>query len=46
MKLKKIIRVILSANVLLLFVFAFLPILMIKPDIEIMQTLLEYINKE
>lgn len=46
MKLKKFIRTTLSANFLLLFVFAFLPILMLKPDIELMQTFLEYINKE
>ncbi|QUW22874.1 hypothetical protein JSQ81_04655 [Sporosarcina sp. Marseille-Q4063] len=46
MKPMKIIRTILSANFLLLFVFAFLPILMIKPDIEIMQIVLEFINKE
>ena len=46
MKVKKIIRTILSANILLLVVFAFLPILMIKPDIELMQTFLDYINKE
>ncbi|WP_281181731.1 hypothetical protein [Sporosarcina ureilytica] len=42
----KIIRALVSANVLLLFVFALLPVLMIKPDIEVMQTLLAYINKE
>ena len=46
MKFKKFCRVILSANVLLLFVFAFLPILIIKPDFELMQMLLQYINKE
>lgn len=46
MKFKKIFRVILSANILLLFVFAFLPILIIKPDFELMQMLLQYINKE
>ena len=46
MKFKKLFRVILSANILLLFVFAFLPILIIKPDFELMQMLLQYINKE
>jgi hypothetical protein len=46
MKPLKIIRTIVSANLCLLFVFAFLPILMIKPDIEIMQTILTFINKD
>lgn len=46
MTIKKFIRITLSANFLLLFAFAFLPVLMLKPDIELMQILLEYINKE
>ncbi|WP_172370890.1 hypothetical protein [Sporosarcina jiandibaonis] len=46
MKPMKMIRTIVSANFLLLFVFAFLPVLMIKPDIEVMQTVLEFINKD
>ncbi len=46
MKIKKIIRTTLSANILLLFVFAFLPVLAIKPDMELLQTMLTYINKD
>lgn len=46
MSVKKFFRLTLSANFLLLFVFAFLPILMLKPDIELMQGLIDYINKE
>lgn len=46
MKFKKVIRATLSANILLLFVFAFLPVLAIKPDMELLQTFLAYINKD
>ena len=46
MNIKKSIRIMISANFLLLFVFAFLPVFMLKPDIDLMQSLLEYINKE
>ncbi len=42
----KFIRSIIGAQVLFLFVFAFLPALMFKPDIEITQSLLQYITKE
>lgn len=42
----KFIRSILGAQVLLLFVFAFLPVLMFKPDIEIIQSLLHFVTKE
>ncbi|HLR09824.1 MAG TPA: hypothetical protein VK120_00365 [Sporosarcina sp.] len=42
----KFIRSIIGAQVLFLFVFAFLPALMFKPDIEIIQSLLQYITKE
>ncbi|SUJ14198.1 Uncharacterised protein [Sporosarcina pasteurii] len=42
----KIIRPLVSANLMLLFVFALLPVLFIKPDIEVIQSLLAYINKE
>lgn len=42
----KFIRSILGANILLLFVFAFLPVLMFKPDIDLMQNLLVYLNKD
>lgn len=42
----KFIRSTIGANLLLLFVFAFLPVLMFKPDVEIMQSLLAFINKE
>lgn len=42
----KFIRATLTANVLLLGVFAFLPVLAIKPDTDFMQLMLEFINKE
>lgn len=42
----KFIRATLTANLVLLGVFAFLPVLLIKPDVEFMQMMLEYINKE
>lgn len=42
----KFIRTVVSANILLLAVFAFFPILIIKPDMELMQIMLEYINKD
>lgn len=42
----KFIRTTLTANVVLLGVFAFLPVLLIKPDVELMQIMLDFINKE
>lgn len=42
----KFIRSILGAQLLLLIVFAFLPVLMFKPDIEIIQSILQYVTKE
>lgn len=46
MKLTKTIRAFLGANFLLLFVFAFLPVLAIKPDMALIQSALDYINKD
>ena len=46
MNIKKIIRATLSANLLLLFVFAFLPVLAIKPDVEFIQGFLNYMNRD
>lgn len=42
----KFLRSTITANLVLLFVFAFLPVLMFKPDVEVMQTFLNYINKD
>lgn len=42
----KFIRSIIGANLLLIFVFAFLPVLMFKPDVEIMQSFLAFLTKE
>lgn len=42
----KFFRSTIGANLLLLFVFAFLPVLMFKPDIEVMQSLLAFINND
>lgn len=46
MKVMKFIRTTLSANLMLIAVFAMLPILALKPDVELMQAMLEYINKD
>lgn len=42
----KFIRSIIGAPVVFLVVFAFLPVLLFKPDIEIIQSLLQYITKD
>ncbi|MHA6259768.1 hypothetical protein ACXYMX_07590 [Sporosarcina sp. CAU 1771] len=46
MKIKKIARALLGANLLLLFSFAFLPALLFNPDLEAFQTILKYINND
>jgi hypothetical protein len=46
MKFTKIARALFSANFVLLFVFAFLPLFAIKPDAAFLQTALEYLNKD
>ena len=46
MKISKMARAFFSANFVLLFAFTFLPVLMIKPDMELLQVGLDYINKD
>ncbi|WP_438311817.1 hypothetical protein [Sporosarcina sp. FA9] len=46
MKIKKIARAFLGANLLLLFSFTFLPVLLFNPDLESFQAILNYINKD
>ena len=46
MKIKKMARAFLGANLLLLVSFAFLPVLLFNPDLEAYQSLLNYMNKD
>lgn len=46
MKVKKFVRIFLCANLLLLFVFTFLPILILNPELDSLQSLLKYMNKD
>jgi hypothetical protein len=46
MKIKKAARAFLGANLLLLLTFALLPALLFTPDVEIIQTVMNYINKD
>lgn len=46
MKITKMARAFFSANFVLLFVFAFLPVLMIKPDMDLLQVGLNFMNDD
>ncbi len=46
MKMSKIFRVSIGGVVMLLMTFAFLPILALNPDVEILQSFINYMNKE
>lgn len=46
MKFTKMIRTILGANLVVLMAFAFLPALLINPDVEFFQNAIKYISKE
>jgi hypothetical protein len=46
MKIKRILRAFLGANVMLLMTFAFLPVLIFNPDVEVLTSFINYINKE
>ncbi|WP_336822147.1 hypothetical protein [Sporosarcina sp. USHLN248] len=46
MKFTKLLRAIVGANLMILLTFAFLPALLINPDVEAFQNLLNYISKE
>ncbi|MDW0112755.1 MULTISPECIES: hypothetical protein [Sporosarcina] len=46
MKFTKIVRTVIGANLAILMAFAFLPALLINPDVEIFQSVLNYISKD
>ena len=46
MKIGKMFRVYIGGIVMLLMTFAFLPILALNPDIELLQNFINYMNKE
>ncbi|MGM7719689.1 hypothetical protein [Metabacillus sp. Hm71] len=46
MSLNKVFRMTVGANVLLLLIFLFLPVLLITNDISIIQSAIDFINKE
>ncbi|WP_299094004.1 hypothetical protein [uncultured Metabacillus sp.] len=46
MSLNKVFRMTVGANVLLLLTFLFLPVLLITNDISIIQSAIDFINKE
>ncbi|HJF30482.1 MAG TPA: hypothetical protein K8V56_01730 [Sporosarcina psychrophila] len=46
MGIKKILRAFIGANVMLLMTFAFLPVLIFNPDVELLTNVINYINKD
>ena len=46
MKIKKTMRAFLGANIMLIMTFAFLPVLIFNPDVEILNTFSNYLNKD
>ncbi|WP_188006602.1 Phage membrane protein [Sporosarcina sp. ANT_H38] len=46
MKFKKILRTFICANVTLIVTFVFLPVLLFNPDVEILTSFINYINKD
>ncbi|WP_432357864.1 hypothetical protein [Sporosarcina sp. UB5] len=46
MKFSKMLRTIIGANVVILMAFAFLPALLIDPDVDFFQSVIDYISKE
>ena len=46
LKFKKCVRAFLCANLLLLVAFTFLPALILDPDSEVFQSILNYVNKD
>jgi len=46
MKFRKLLRTIIGANLVILMAFAFLPALLINPDVEFFQSVINYISKE
>ena len=46
MKVKKMMRAFLGANIMLIMTFTFLPVLIFNPDLEILNTFSNYLNKD
>ncbi|MGN7386981.1 hypothetical protein [Sporosarcina sp. SAFN-015] len=46
MKFSKLLRAVLGANLVILMAFAFLPALLINPDMDFFQNAINYISKE
>lgn len=46
LKFKKYARAFLGANLLLLVAFTFLPVLILNPDLDVFQSILNYMNKD
>lgn len=46
MKLKKAFRISVGGIAVLVMTFAFLPALLVNPDIEVMQNVINYLNKD
>jgi len=46
MKIKKMIRAFVGANIMLIMTFTFLPVLIFNPDLEFMTTFSNYLNKD
>ena len=46
LNLNKCVRNFFGANLLLLVAFTFLPVLMFNPDLEVFQSILNYMNKD
>lgn len=46
MKLSKMLRAVIGANLLILMAFAFLPALLINPNVDFFQSAINYISKE
>lgn len=46
MKFTKLLRAVIGANLVILMAFAFLPALLINPDVDIFQNVVNYISKD
>ncbi|MBE1554221.1 hypothetical protein H4683_001296 [Filibacter limicola] len=46
MNFKKMARVFIGANIMLVMTFILLPALLINPDMEVLQSFINYINKD
>ncbi|WP_394548085.1 hypothetical protein [Priestia aryabhattai] len=46
MKIKKVLRIFIGSNVLVLLTFGLLPALLVNPDIDLIQSFINYIGKD